>query len=220
MTLLSISNLGVDFGATTILRDVTFTVAQGERWGIVGRNGAGKTTIFRVITGEVAPTVGAVARQPGLRIAMLDQHRDFGEAVTVWAAAAQAYRDVIELEQSLHAQGERMAELGDRLTEADLTQYGHDQERFAHLGGYDYHAKVDAVLHGLGFDPVEAQTRLLDFGTYGPVLVEAAAKGTPEQRKFLVTAPENIKDMLILKEEQAALYSKKYENDWNRMQLE
>ena len=67
---------------------------------------------------------------------------------------------------------------------------------------------------------MEAQTRLLDFGTYGPVLVEAAAKGTPEQRKFLVTAPENIKDMLILNEEQAALYSKKYENDWNRMQLE
>ena len=67
---------------------------------------------------------------------------------------------------------------------------------------------------------MEAQTRLLDFGTYGPVLGEAAAKGTPEQRKFLVTAPENIKDMLILNEEQAALYSKKYENDWNRMQLE
>ena len=120
MTLLSISGLGVDFGANTILRDVTFTVAQGERWGIVGRNGAGKTTVFRVITGEIAPTVGAVARQPGLRIAMLDQHRDFGEAVTVWEAAAQAYREVIALEKSLHAQGERMAELGDRLTEADL----------------------------------------------------------------------------------------------------
>lgn len=66
----------------------------------------------------------------------------------------------------------------------------------------------------------EAQARLLDFGLYGPVLSEAAAKGTPEQRKVLVTAPENIKDMLILNEQQAALYSAKYENDWNRMQLE
>ena len=66
----------------------------------------------------------------------------------------------------------------------------------------------------------EAQARLLDFGIYGPVLGEAAAKGTPEQRKFMVTAPENIKNMLILNEEQAALYSAKYENDWNRMQLE
>ena len=66
----------------------------------------------------------------------------------------------------------------------------------------------------------EAQARLLDFAIYGPVLVEAAAKGTAEQRKFMVTAPENIKDMLILNEQQAALYSAKYENDWNRMLLE
>jgi putative spermidine/putrescine transport system substrate-binding protein len=66
----------------------------------------------------------------------------------------------------------------------------------------------------------EAQERLLDFAIYGPVLVEAAAKGTPEQRKFMVTAPENIKDALILNEQQAALYSAKYENDWSRMQLE
>lgn len=66
----------------------------------------------------------------------------------------------------------------------------------------------------------EAQARLLGFGIYGPVLGEAAAKGTPEQRKFMVTAPENIKNMLILNEQQAALYSAKYENDWNRMQLE
>ena len=161
MTLLSISNLGVDFGATTILRDVTVTVAQGERWGIVGRNGAGKTTVFRVITGDVEPTVGAVARRPGLRVALLDQDRALGDAETVWEAAAVAYRDVIELERSLAAQGARMAELGDRLSAADLERYGHDQERFAHAGGYDYHAKVDAVLHGLGFDPVAALTRPL-----------------------------------------------------------
>ena len=66
----------------------------------------------------------------------------------------------------------------------------------------------------------EAQARLLELGTYGPVLGDAAAKGTPEQRKVLVTAPENIKNMLILNEQQAALYSAKYTNDWDRMQLE
>jgi len=65
----------------------------------------------------------------------------------------------------------------------------------------------------------EAQARLLDLGIYGPVLGEAAAKGTPEQRKVLVTAPENIANMLILNEEQAALYSAKYETEWDRMLL-
>ena len=65
----------------------------------------------------------------------------------------------------------------------------------------------------------DAQMRLLDFGTYGPVLGSAAAKGSAEQRKWSVTAPENAKNMLILNEEQAALYSAKYEADWNKMQL-
>ncbi len=65
----------------------------------------------------------------------------------------------------------------------------------------------------------EAQGQLLDFGTYGPVLGSAAAKGTAEQRKLMVTAPENISKMLLINEEQAALYSAKYENEWNRMQL-
>lgn len=65
----------------------------------------------------------------------------------------------------------------------------------------------------------EAQMRLLDVGTYGPVLGSAAAKGTPEQQKWMVTAPANAKNTLIINEEQAALYSSKYEAEWNRFQL-
>ena len=65
----------------------------------------------------------------------------------------------------------------------------------------------------------EAQMRLLDVGTYGPVLGSAAAKGTGEQQKWMVTAPANIKNTLIINEEQAALYSSKYEAEWNRFQL-
>ena len=155
------SDVAVEFGATTLLRDVTFTVAAGERWGIVGRNGSGKTTLFRLVAGVMAPTRGAIARQPNLRIAMLDQHRDFGTAATVWDAAALEYRDVIALEHSLAQQGERLAELGDRVTEADLDRYGRDQERFAHQGGYEFHARVDKVLQGLGFDAEESKTRAL-----------------------------------------------------------
>jgi ATP-binding cassette, subfamily F, member 3 len=159
MSILSLSDISVEFGATTLLRDVTFTVESGERWGIVGRNGAGKTTLFRLIAGTLEPSRGTVARQAGLRIAMLDQYRDFGDAATVWQAAAQGYRDVMALEASLERQGERLAELGDAVTPADLERYGHDQERFAHQGGYEFHARVDKVLQGLGFDAEDAKTR-------------------------------------------------------------
>jgi len=155
------SDVAVEFGATTLLRDVTFTVAAGERWGIVGRNGSGKTTLFRLVAGLMQPTRGAIAKQPNLRIAMLDQHRDFGAAASVWDAAALEYREVIALEQSIARQGERLAELGEQVTDGDLERYGRDMERFAHLGGYEFHARVDKVLQGLGFDAEESKTRAL-----------------------------------------------------------
>ena len=161
VTLLSLSNVGISFGATELFKNVTFTVAEGERWGIIGRNGAGKTSIFKVITGELSPTAGSVARKPGLRHALLDQHRAFEGATTVWEAGAAAWREVIALEHRIAEQAMAMSEMGDALTDEFLEQFGRDQERFADLGGYIYHARVDAVLQGLGFDAEESKSRLV-----------------------------------------------------------
>ncbi|MBC7895790.1 MAG: ABC-F family ATP-binding cassette domain-containing protein [Cytophagaceae bacterium] len=159
MTLLSFANVGVSFGATELFKNVTFTVADGERWGIIGRNGAGKSSIFRLITGELKPTVGSVARKPGLRHALLDQHRAFEGATTVWEAGAAAWAEVMALEKRIAEQAIELGELGDRLTDEFLERFGSDQERFADLGGYIYHARVDAVLQGLGFDAEESRAR-------------------------------------------------------------
>ena len=151
----------VQFGATTLFRDVTFTAAKGDRWGIIGRNGTGKTTLFRLITGDQEPTSGTVARQPGLRISLLEQHRDFGNASTVWEAAAGQFSDLLALEQSLAEQAIKIGVLGEASTSAMLARYDKDLERFDREGGYTFAPRVDAVLHGLGFDPVEARTRPL-----------------------------------------------------------
>src|SRR5712675_1789448 len=121
MTQIAFAGVGVDFGDTTLFSNVSFTVAPGERWGIVGRNGSGKTTLFRLLTGELEPTRGSIARAPRLRVSLLEQHRDYGAATTVWEAAA--------------------GEL----------------ERFEREGGYAVTARIDAVLHGLEFDPAQAR---------------------------------------------------------------
>lgn len=161
MTLLSVSNVGISFGATELFKDITFTVAQGERWGIIGRNGAGKTSIFKAITGDLQPTAGSVARKPGLRHALLDQHRAFEGATTVREAGAAAWREVMTLEQRIAEQAIALGEMGENVTDEFLERFGRDQERFADLGGYVYHSRVDAVLQGLGFDAEESKTRLV-----------------------------------------------------------
>ena len=162
MTQIAMSGVAVEFGDTVILRDVTFTVAGGERWGIIGRNGTGKTTLFNLITGALAPTSGAVIRAPGTRITLLEQHRDFGDATTVWQAVAGAFDHLLELERSLSDQATRIGELGEAATAAVLDRYARDLERFEREGGYEVTARVDAVLHGLGFDPVDARSKRLD----------------------------------------------------------
>ena len=155
MTQLGVAGVAVEFGATTLFKDITFTVGAGERWGIVGRNGTGKTTLFRLLTGEMQPTRGQVARQPGIRVSLLEQHRDFGEATTMWEAAAGQFAELLELEKSLVVQAEQLQHDS---SEAALERYGKDLERFEREGGYTIAPRVDAVLHGLGFDPAAARS--------------------------------------------------------------
>ena len=154
MTQLSISNVAVEFGANTVVKDITLTIAAGERWGIIGRNGTGKTSLFRLLTGEMKPSKGVVVIQPGVKVTLLEQHRDFGDAETVWEAAAGELHDLFTLERSLHDQADALAH--DHSEEA-MHRYGHDLERFEREGGYTATARVDAVLHGLGFDPQQSR---------------------------------------------------------------
>jgi len=156
VTQLAVAGAVVEFGATLLFKDITFTVRAGDRWGIIGRNGTGKTTLFRLLTGEMQPTRGQIARQPGVKVSLLEQHREFAGATTIWEAAAGQFAELLALEKSLV---EQAASLEHDSSEAALSRYGKDLERFEREGGYTVAPRVDAVLHGLGFDPTESRTR-------------------------------------------------------------
>jgi ATP-binding cassette subfamily F protein 3 len=153
------ADIGVDFGATPVLDRVSFTVSKGDRWGILGRNGSGKTTLIRVLTGLQEPTRGSVTRAAGLRITLLDQHREFPNATTVWDAAATPFWELMELERSLELQAHDLTDASPG--DAKMLRYDRDLERFGRMGGYEFRARIDAVLDGLGFPHDDARTRAL-----------------------------------------------------------
>ena len=163
MSVLVASGVSVEFGPTVLFKDITVTIGAGDRWGVVGRNGTGKTTFFKLFTGEMQPTKGSVSRLPGTRVSLLEQHRDFGGATTVWEAAAGQFAELLALEKSLAEQAEAMGAAGENVSQAQLDKYAKDFERFEREGGYTFAPMVDAVLHGLGFDPVKARTQPLTF---------------------------------------------------------
>ena len=97
--LFRLSNVWKSYGGTEILKGVSFQVNPSEKVGLVGRNGAGKTTVFRLVTGQEAPDDGEVIKMNGLRLGLLDQHVDFGTSETVHTAALSAFKEIHDIEQ-------------------------------------------------------------------------------------------------------------------------
>lgn len=145
-----LSNVWKSYGGTEILKGVSFQVNPGEKVGLVGRNGAGKTTVFRMITGQEAPDDGDVIKMNGLRLGLLDQHVDFASHETVHTAALSAFKEIHDIEAEMRLL-ERQMETDH--SEAVLDKYADLQTAFEHADGFSYAAKAESVLLGLGFLP-------------------------------------------------------------------
>ncbi len=151
--ILSVSNLKKVFGAAEIFRGITFQLVEREHVALVGVNGAGKSTILRIIAGVEDSNGGEVSSLGGLRITYLPQEARFTSDRTVREEAREAFAPVL-------AMGERMREIEHSLSTADgadldslLEEYDRLQHRFDAAGGYDVEHRTDEVLSGLGFTP-------------------------------------------------------------------
>ena len=147
MELLRFQNVRKDIGHRTILSDVTFRINAGEKVGMIGANGAGKTTILRLITGDDPPTAGAITRASGTRIGYVPQHLEFDGAPRVL--------DVVLAAQSAAAEKLRRAEDAlaaaspDRL-DASIDAHHDALTEFERAGGDELRAQAVAMLDALG----------------------------------------------------------------------
>ena len=141
---------GKDFGEVTILENVTFEVQPGERVGLIGDNGTGKTTLFKMISGEYACDKGSVHIAPGTRVGVLDQIPYYPDGTTV----EQVLRGAFERLDGIAA---RMRELERRMSEGDaqaVREYGALEIEFSAGGGYDTEVQFRRVANGLGLTPM------------------------------------------------------------------
>src|SRR5882762_8610558 len=143
--LFRLSEVEKSFGAQDVLRGASLQVNPGEHVGLVGRNGAGKTTIFRLVTQEETPDRGEVVRARGLKLGLLTQHVHFEAGATVHESALAAFGRLQRIEHEMHELEHRMADAVDEL-EKILERYSDLQHEYEREGGFEYSAKAEAIL--------------------------------------------------------------------------
>ena len=155
MIVLSAQNVAKSFGVNEVLRDVSFTLQQGDRMGLVGVNGCGKSTLMRIIAGLETPDRGEISMVRGTRVGYLAQQDMVTHGASVWAELEKVYEPVFDMEKRIRA------------LEAEMEHAHEDAARFARLSsdydrltrafeeadGYAWKSLVSGVLNGLGFKP-------------------------------------------------------------------
>ncbi len=152
--MLNIHNLSVSFGGTYLFEEVTFRLGAGDRVGLVGKNGAGKSTMLKILSGDIAPDSGVISQEKEIRMGFLRQDIDFEQGRTVLEEAYEAFVDIKIVEKKLEEINHQLVTRTDYESEEyskiieDLGDYTH---RFELLGGYNYVGDTEKILLGLGF---------------------------------------------------------------------
>lgn len=196
--MLNIHNLSVSFSGEYLFENVTFRIGAGDRVGLVGKNGAGKSTMLKLLSGDLEPDTGSMAVEKDLRIGFLRQDIDFIPGRTVLDEAYQAFVEIkkveadlekvnVELNERTDYESESYSELIEKLS--DLTH------RFEIIGGYNYVGNTERILLGLGFKREDFNNQTDTFSGGWRMRIELAKLLLQDNDLLLLDEPTNHLDI-------------------------
>ena len=152
--MISIEGLKVEFGVTPLFEDVSFVINKKDRIALVGKNGAGKSTMLKILAGLQRPSEGTVAVQRGVTVGYLPQVMVLSDTRTVMEEAETAFSRIFEMQKDLERMNRELAERTDYDSDGYrqlIDRFTHENERFLMLGGTNYKGGIERTLTGLGF---------------------------------------------------------------------
>ncbi|MCC6514275.1 MAG: ATP-binding cassette domain-containing protein [Geothrix sp.] len=199
--LASLNHVDLRFGPQEVLKDVTWAIQEGECWGVIGRNGAGKSTVFKLLLGQLEADAGTVVKptkERGIRMGHYAQDLVPETEGSVLEEALAAFGDIEKLQHEMRDLEHRMGEAGADLTEV-MERYQKVTEAFEHLDGFTIRARAESILQSLGFSAAdfERPVETLSGGQKSRVmLAKAILKG---QDLLLLDEPTNHLDLPSLR---------------------
>ena len=188
---ISVENLKVEFGVTPLFDNVSFVINKKDRIALVGKNGAGKSTMLKILAGLQRPTSGVVAVPREVTIGYLPQVMVLSDECTVMEEAEKAFEHIAEMQAALERMNQELAERTDYESEsyhALIERFTRENERFLMMGGTNYQAEIERTLQGLGFSRADFDRPTSEFSGGWRMRIELA--------KLLLRRP----DVLLLDE--------------------
>ena len=191
--LAGLQNITFEFGARVIVEDATWHIQPGERIGLIGYNGTGKSTLLKLLVGEFQPSKGTVERSRNTSIGYLHQDLlSFDTNDSILQVALSAFERVLQLEQEIEIIGKELERTGDEKTLHDYTDRLHELEL---LGGYNIHHRTEEVLQGLGFSNADLNRPYREFSGGWRMRVLLAKMILQQPDLLLLDEPTNHLDL-------------------------
>lgn len=195
MAIVTLHDIHLSFGPEVVLDKLNLQLHPKEKVGMVGVNGSGKSTILKLITGQIDPDIGRVVTSKDLRIGYLPQEATFSGERTVLEEMHAGVEDLLKLQQAIHDVSHEMEKLTGPDLKAKMKQYDRLCHDFEIAGGYAYETRIQITLAGLGFETElhQAKTSALSGGQLSRLGLAQVLM--PETDLLLLDEPTNHLDM-------------------------